>query len=212
LRTRWELARRDPLDFGRHFVWTVDQHDFEDPIKPFPAERPHIVELTRLWQGNRKLVIAKSRQMIVTWWACMIALWCVLVRPGQFIVLQSKREEDAIGNETSGNGLLGRCKFIFNHIPGRQWLVPKVEMLSNQLIVPAMNSTLFAIPQGGQIIRTNTVSGIISDEAAFQDEFSDAYTASLPCLRGGGWMVAISTPHPGFFHALYEDRLSEFIG
>jgi len=206
---RWEIARTDPLDFLRYFVTTCDQHDQEHPIKPFPWERRHVQFIVRLWEHNPKLVIAKSRQMLMTWLFTALALWDAMFHSGRLIMLQSKREEDAIGDPVTGDGLLGRAKFILEHLPAPR-LMGRVKMIYNRIEFLDNNSTLWAIPQGAAIIRQRTASGVLSDECGFQDEFSDAYVAAQPCIRGGGWFVALSTANPGFFQHLFLDDIGEY--
>jgi len=211
LRARWEQARRDPAVFLAGFVFTLDQHDRDHPIKQFPIARPHIIPLVRLWQGNPLLSVRKSRQMLCTWLFCLLALWDCLFHDGRLVMLQSKRADDAIGDEVAGDGPLGRAKFALNNIPGKASL-GLVEgrdyiKLHNQVRFPTRSSTLWAIPQGANIIRQRTASGILSDESHFQDEFADAYTAALPCIRGGGWFVSLSTAHVGAANDLHEDNL-----
>ena len=204
---RWELASRDPLRFLEWFCMTCDQHDQVTPIKPFPVDRPHIYHLTRLWQHNRLLAIVKSRQMMMTWLFSALCLWDAMFHPGRLIMLQSKREEDAVGDENVGDGLLGRIKFILNHMPAVPNM-PRYEKIGNRVRFTDNNSTLWAIPQGAAIVRQRTASGIFSDEAGYQDEFGDAYVAARPCIRGGGWFLALSTANPGFFQRLCEDTVS----
>lgn len=196
---RWELARLDPLYFGRWFCFTLNPHadasKGEDPIQPFPADRPHIIGITRLWQANSMLMITKSRQMLVTWWASFLLSWCLLFRKGQALWAQSKKLEDAVGDENKGDGLLGRSKFIINHIPYRDWFIrPRSLSIQSEVIsYAANNSGITAIAQGGDQIRSHTVSGLVSDETAFQPEFESAYLASMASIRRG-WWVGITTP------------------
>ena len=214
MRIRWEKASRRPLRFLGWFAHTLDQHDKANPIKAFPAHRPHIRTITRLWQDNPLLSVRKSRQMVMTWLFSALSLWDCLFHSGRLVMLQSKREADAIGNETAGDGLLGRAKFILNEIPCKDVIGGLVEgvdyvKLSNRIEFPQMSSTLWAIPQGAHIIRQRTASGVLSDESHFQDEFEDAYTAAIPCIRAGGWFVSLSTAHPSFANRLHEDRTDE---
>ena len=211
-RRLWAAAATDPLIFLGYFAWTADQHDKIKPIKSFPIERPYLQDLVRLWIDNPRLVVLKGRQLLLTWLFTSLALWDAMFHSGRLIMLQSKREEDAIGDETSGDGLLGRAKFIMNHLPLRALLCPEYTPLGGRILFPKRGSTLWAIPQGGAIIRQRTASGILSDEAAFQEDFGEAYTAAQPCVRGGGWFVALSTADlsdGGAFRRLYEDRLDE---
>ena len=218
---RWELARRSPVAFMRWFVWTADQHDQANPIKPFCWEMPYIQTVTGLWLWNSLLSVLKSRQMRMTWLFVILSLWDALFHYGRLIMLQSKREDDAIGDETSGDGLLGRAKFIMNHMPWRETVLPDRRLpdgrilrgyvpLGKRILFPCNNATLWAIPQGADIIRQRTASGILSDEAAFQPEISDSYTAARPCIRGGGWIVLLTTASlrdGGFCQRVHEDRL-----
>jgi len=228
LRYRWELARRDPVEFLRYFVFTFDQHDLDMPIKPMPVEeRPHLAAIARVWHkmwaGNlwlrnpatgkvqrcRGIAEEKSRQVMQSWEYIALCVWDVIFHQGRLVFMQSKREEDAIGNEAGGTGLLGRAKFILSHLPGKQVLVPRMVSRANKLEFTEMNSVLWAIPEGGDIIRSHTASGVFSDECAFQPEFESAFTAAMPSLRGGGWFAGVSTPDPGFFRDLCEDRKAE---
>ena len=197
------------MRFLEHFVFTCDQHDEDNPVKPFPVDRPHIRPLVQLWLDNPLIALVKSRQMVMTWLFCCLYLWEAMFHPGRLVMLQSKREEDAIGDETAGDGLMGRVKFVLNHIPRVGIVVPVYRARANRLEFPAINSTIWAIPQGADIIRQRTASGILSDECGFQDEFANAYTAAIPCIRGGGRFTALSTANPGFFQHLIQDTVSD---
>lgn len=211
-RARWELASWHPLNFQRWFVFTCDQHDVVTPIKRWCWELPYIQILTELWLHNPLLVLIKSRQMRMTWLFVILYLWDWLFHDGRLIMFQSKREEDAIGDEVAGDGLLGRAKFIMNHLPGRSFLVPDYLPLGHKMTRPSGSSTIWAIPQGASIIRQRTASGILSDESSFQPEAGDSYTAARPTIRGGGRYSAITTPDladGGHTRRLHEDRLDE---
>lgn len=204
----WSLALRDPYVFLSNFVYTLDQHGRS--IRKFPAHKPHLRYLTALWMANPLLAVKKSRQMVVTWWAVAMSLWDAL-HPAALWMLQSKREDDAVGDRTAGDGLLGRTMFILDHLPGREELCLEGRDWSfvkgNRVVFPKLNSVLWAVPQGGDIVRQRTATGILSDEAAFQPEFEDSYTGAIPCIRGGGRFVAVSTANPGYFEELTEDRV-----
>lgn len=209
LQNAWAAALLDPMIFLSRFVWTLDQQDTVQPVKHFPADRQYIREVVGLWLDNPLLVIAKSRQMRCTWLFCALYLWQAMRYKGQLIMLQSKREADAIGNETAGDGLMGRTKFILHHIPAWQVLCPKVRETAGMIEFPSRNSTIWAIPEGSDIIRQRTPSGILADEAAFQDDFSDSYVAAMACIKGAGRFTVLSTAHPGPFEALYCDTMGD---
>jgi len=206
---RWELASRHPSYFLQWFCFTLDQHDQRQPIKPFPWHKPHIQAMTGLWLDNPLLIVAKSRQMVETWLFCALHLWLFLFRRGQLIMLQSKREEDAIGNETAGDGLVGRSLFMLHHIPYRRQLLGKIDETATKIENRAQNNTLWAIPQGPDIIRQRTCSALFSDECGVQPDFDDAYTAAIPTILGGGRFTGLFTANPSFAQQLFEDTLGD---
>ena len=70
-------------------------------------------------------------------------LYEVITHEGRLDMLQSKREDDAIGDENSGDGLLGRAKFIINHTPCREILYPNVQMVYNKIIFTEQGRNTF---------------------------------------------------------------------
>jgi len=199
-----ELARRDPWVFVTRFCYTLDSHDRDQPIKLFP-DRDYLRQLTHLWQSNPLLVVAKSRQMMATWLFVCLYLWEAIMNRGRLIFLQSKREDDAIGSAVSATGLLGRTRFVLERLPAE--LKPPFRAVAGRIDFPTRNSTIWAIPQGPDVLRQHTASGILSDEMAFQPQAEESYTAAMPTIENGGRFTAVSTAHPGFFQRLYLDTL-----
>jgi len=199
-----ELAKRDPYVFLTNFCVTLDSHDSQNPKKLFP-NRPYLKELTHLWLTHPMLIVAKSRQMLATWLFVCLYLWDAITTPGRLIFLQSKREDDAVGNHTAATGLLGRTRFVFEHLP-EELKIP-YKATANKIEFPTQNSTIWAIPQGPDVLRQHTASGILSDEMAFQYLAEDTYTAAIPTIENGGKFTAVSTANPGFFQKLYLDTL-----
>jgi len=225
LRARWELAKNDPIEFSRFFAFTCDTTFDGDPIRKFPADRPLVQHRLMIWHeiwkrtlyvrlplGGGKTVRSpgiierKSSQNLATWTYTDAATWDVAFHPHRLVFLQSETENHAIGKESAGDGLLGRCKCILRNIPGREILWPEFNpdknFLTSTIELPN-GSVLWAIAQGGHIIRSHTASGLISDEAAFQAEFEDAYVAAQTRTQ---WFVAVSTPQAGSkFQRLVDD-------
>lgn len=143
--------------------------------------------------------------MLATWLFVCLYLWEAITVRGRLIFLQSKREEDAVGSHTAGTGLLGRARFVLEHLPDE--LTPAYKATVNKIEFTSQNSTLWAIPQGPDVLRQHTASGILADEMAFQYLAEHAYTAAMPTIENGGKFTAISTANPGFFQKLFLDQL-----
>ncbi len=220
--------------FGDHLgkrLVTKDEHDLINPIKPFPDElylrslldcmlvsgkiiKPqeavYAVEaghselwLTALYTSGI-LCVEKSRHVMATWLACFYCLWRAKYRNHQLIIIQSKREEDAANLVFNKEPFVGRISFIESHLPAHlKTLSFPSDGCYGHLYFPN-GSHIWAIPEGGDIIRSNNPSLIVSDESAFQPEFGAAYTAAIPAIKGGGQFLGISSAEPGEFQTLIE--------
>lgn len=193
------LALKDPWFFCTNFVYTLDEHDAKNPVKKFP-DYSYLELITEVWKKNTKLLVPKSRQMMLSWLMVALHVWLALHK-GQSIYFQSKKEDDS-------NGLLDRAKFIYNHLPialkwGKVDSTMQVDLKKNppvrdiycNLEFPWLNSNIRAVAQGPDVLRSRTASAILSDEMAFQDQACLAYEASKPTIDGGGRYTGVSTPN-----------------
>jgi len=188
-----------PLYWLYEMVWTKDEHDPYLSKKKFPTHKEYIQELCRLWYDENLLLVAKSRQMLITWLFSACFLWDTQFKQNRLVFFQSKKEEDA-------DRIVQRAWFIYENQP--EWIRKLFPAVYSYCHIKFTNgkSEIWGIPQGGDQIRSHTASGIFSDEMAFQDEAEKAYTAAKPTLIGGGKFVGVSTANPGFFQYLINNR------
>lgn len=201
-------ASEDILFFS-NFVKTHDSHAQGERIQPFPVEKKYIGKLLGLGAKLPRLVVYKSRQMLVTWIMCIVCLWEALFKPGSVIALISLKEEDA-------GKLIGRIKTIYDHLPDH-WkpFLPTVKFYKGKKgIILRMvvqhhdfsgepDSTIEAFPQNGNPGRGETLSLVYWDEVGECDdqECRNMYAALRPTLENGGRLIMSSTPprHPEHF-------------
>jgi hypothetical protein len=215
---------------GHSFVVTKDEHDTKEPVKPFPDLlylralldmylvggryiQPEEAKYAAQWGINPKelchiaetglLAVEKSRQLMVTWLTLAYCLWRAKFKPHQLILCQSKREDDAKNLVCVKEDELdsARMSFMETHLPD---YMRSMTTATKCNLFFASGSRVWGIPQGGSIIRSNTPSLLMSDEAAFQPEFGEAYTASLPAIRGGGQAIFVSSAEVGDFMDIVE--------
>ena len=149
-------------------------------------------------------MVEKSRQVMATWLCCAYLLWRAKFRDHQLLLVQSKKEEDAANLVFNGEAWVSRISFMETNLPQHLRTVRFPKGASYAQLRFENGSRIWGIPEGGDIIRSNTASVIFSDEAAFQPEFGNAFTAALPAIKGGGSYVAISSAEPGSFADLVE--------
>lgn len=227
-----ERCRRDAHYFVfQSGLVTKDEHDQQAPTKPFPdvlylrslldcllvvgkrqapaqaghaAAAGHSVMWLTALATSGLFCTEKSRQVMVTWLCCAWLLWLAKYHPHQLLLVQSKREDDAAALVFTKEPFFARISFMESHLPMhlRTLNFPKAGAYGH-LYFPN-GSHIWAIPEGGDIIRSQTPSVVFSDEAAFQPEFGAAVTAALPAIKGGGCLVAVSSAEPGTFQELVE--------
>lgn len=207
-RIEWLKCRKDPYYFLTTFAKTLDSHykEWESPIKPFP-KKEYIKVFVEEWLKYKILLIPKSRQMMISWLCVAIYLWDTQFHKARFTCFQSKREDDA-------DELVKRLKHIWDNEPFflkryyeddgsfvelKANPTAKWKHLSCKFELPAIGSRVLGIPQGGNIVRMQTLSWMLSDEAAFQDEMDEAYTALKPTLSSGWRFTWVSTPENSCF-------------
>ncbi|MBI3937116.1 MAG: hypothetical protein HY323_09075 [Betaproteobacteria bacterium] len=228
-----ERARRDAhwFIFESKLLLTKDEHDPARPVKPFP-DVPYLRALLDcLLLAGRLVAVAearwaleagmapawldavarsgicfveKSRDVMATWTVLAYCHWRARAYPHQLILIQSKREDEAASFVFMKDPEVGRMSFMEAHLPPalRQLRFP-VAGAYGHLYYPN-GSHVWAIPEGGHVIRSNHPSVVFADEAAFQPEFGASYTAALPAVQGGGSYIAVSSANPGEFCDLVE--------
>ncbi len=207
----WRLCKKDPYYWLTTYACTLDNHyvEWEDPVKTFP-EKEYIKLFVDNWLKYKRLVVPKSRQMMISWLCVWIYLWDTQFHRARFTCFQSKREEDA-------DELVKRLKQIWDNEPAfmkkyynDDWTVINLkpnpqnrwQHVYCKFELPQIQSRVLGLPQGGDIVRMLTLSGMLCDEAAFQPEMDNAYTALKPTLSGGWRVTMVSTPETNTF---FED-------
>jgi len=210
----WGQCVSDPYYFMTHWALTLDVHDKDNPIKTFP-EKEYIKILVDLWLKNTLLLVPKSRQMLVSWIFTTLYLWDNQFHKGRLTFFQSKKADDA-------DDLIKRVKFVWDHEPKflkKYYEDGKFkELVCNpqhngqhvycKMDFPDINSEIRGIPEGGDVIRMHTASGIFADEMAFQPEAQNAYNAAKPTISSRGRFTGVSTAEDNtFFESLCFDLL-----
>ena len=232
------VCRKDAHAFifgisGRSFLYTKDEHDAHEPVKPFPDLaymrvlldlylvgghylHPDQAQYARDWgfgvddlamvAETGLLAVEKSRQVMVTWLTLAYCLWRAKFKQHQLIMVQSKREDDAKKLVCVKEDELdsARLTFMESHLPDHMKSMTTATKCNAFF---ASGSHVWGIPQGGSIIRSHTPSMLMSDEAGFQPEFGEAYSATLPAIRGGGQAIFVSSAEVGDFQEIVEARV-----
>jgi hypothetical protein len=205
--------RADPYRFLVECCWTLDQASQQ--VRRFPdiddSEctcefhcKNYVQHVINRWLREKRLLVPKSRRVLVSW--TMVALHCWLARffPGSTIAFVSRKQ--GLNDSEGAAELVRRVKFIEEHIP------VEVEPIAFQynfarLKYPSISSEIIGVAQGADQLRQYTLTAIFADEMAYWELAHDTYSASIPTLEGGGRFTGVSSANPGFFKQAVFDSL-----
>lgn len=175
-----------------------------DTVRPFPM-LPYIKPIIETFLSEKLIVLEKSRDMLGTWSAISFLTWDGIFHKGRQILYQS---EDA----TRTRDLIDRSMTMWKNQP--DWLknVHKAAVAegSNKagiIKIPSLQSEILGLPKGSTKVRQYHPSAMFSDEAAFNPEASESFSAIKPAISAGGRYIAISSANPSWFMHVCRDTL-----
>jgi len=149
-------------------------------------------------------IILKGRQIGLSTVVACLALQMMLFSKDKNVLVIATKQETA-------KNLITKVRFAFDNLP--VWLqVPVVE--NNKLSLRFANgSQIKASSSSGDAGRSEAVSLLVLDEAAFIKNAAEIWTAAQATLATGGKAILISTPNGigNFFHKKYVEA-EEFKG
>ncbi len=175
------------------YVQTRDEADQGHTIKSFPVGLVYLMDLWRLVDTEQRIVIAKSRQMLITWLMAAYLVWYARFRANTACYYQTKSFEDAVAMVAMPEGgFEGRCQFIESHLP--QWLRMDSKPSEGRIQYPN-GSIIQALAGGADKIRSKVASVVVEDEFGHQEDQAGVFTAVAPLIQKGARAIFISTPN-----------------
>ncbi len=206
----WNWLTGKDLD-GRPIIWTKDEQNEEQPLRPFPAHLEYLRQMVevmynpqqRVYDVNgapiditRWLLIDKARQMYVSTVTLLLMDWWCRFRPSRrFLVSKSKEEEATELINDKVRSVHGRLPaWIQRAVPQDPRPAVKINYPANQfgggesyILGVAMNADEGAM-------RGGTATEVLVDEAAFQEN-TDELIASARAMAKRIWVC--SSPYLG---------------
>ena len=147
--------------------------------------------------ANRFNVIVKSRQLGLSTLVAAYAVWlAVFYKDKNILVIATKL--------AVAQNFIKKVKVAIRGLP--PWLVlPEIIGNNKQLIEFSNGSSIKAIPTSDDAGRSEALSLLIIDEAAFVRNFDDLWMGLYPTLSTGGRAIVLSTPNGvgGQYYDLY---------
>jgi len=164
-------------------------------------------ECVETFNSERFSIILKSRQLGMSTLSAAYAVWLALFQRDKNILIIATKLSVA-------QNFITKVKTMIRSLP--KWLV-LAEIVTNnkQLIEFSHGSSIKAIPTSDDAGRSEALSLLIIDEAAFVRNFDELWMGLYPTISTGGRVIILSTPNGvgGQYYKLYTDAeagLNEF--
>jgi hypothetical protein len=168
------------------------------PFKTYPFQDDCVDQFRK----NRFNIVVKSRQLGLSTITAAYAVWMALYQKEKNILVIATKLQVA-------QGFIRKVKTILNNMP--PWLIlPQITVNNKQQLEFSNGSSIKAIPTSDDAGRSESLTLLIIDEAAFVRNFDEIWTGIGPTLTTGGQAILLSTPNGvgGQFYKLYADAES----
>jgi hypothetical protein len=160
-----------------------------------------------IFNKERFSIVLKSRQLGMSTLSAGYAVWMALFQRDKNILIIATKLSVA-------QNFITKVKTMIRSLP--KWLVlPEIITNNKQLLEFSHGSSIKAVPTSEDAGRSEALSLLIIDEAAFVRNFDELWMGLYPTISTGGRVIILSTPNGvgGQYHKLYTDAeagLNEF--
>ena len=164
-------------------------------------------KVLHLWRDNPYSIVLKSRQLGISTLAAGYSLWLMLFHKDKNVLCIATKQETA-------KNMVTKVKFMFDNLPS--WLKITAEE-NNKLTLRLSNgSQIKATSASSDAGRSEAVSLLIVDEAAFIEQIGEIWASAQQTLATGGGAIVLSTPYGtgNWFHKTWvaaENKENDFL-
>lgn len=157
------------------------QHPHKGRIlfKLFPFQE----KVLTLFKENKYTITNKSRQLGISTLIAAYSMWLMLFHKDKNILALAT-------TQTTARNLVRKVQFMYQNLP--KWLKIPHEENNKLSLVLTNGSRIRAASSNSDASRSEAVSLLIIDEAAFIDNIEDTFTSAQQTLATGGQCVAVS--------------------
>ena len=203
IRQEYLKCAQDPVHFMKKYCFIQHPQRGRIQFHLYPFQE----KVLRLVQENPYSIILKSRQLGISTLSAGYSLWLMLFHQDKNILCIATKQETA-------KNMVTKVKFMYHNLPS--WLqIPADE--DNKLTLRLNNgSQIKATSASSDAGRSEAVSLLLIDEAAFIDQIGEIWASAQQTLATGGGCIALSTPYGtgNWFHKTWvaaENSENDFL-
>ena len=172
----------DPVHFMKKYYMIQHPKRGRIQFNLYPFQE----KVLRLFQKNNYNIVNKSRQLGISTLCSAYALWLMLFHKDKNVLCIATKQETA-------KNMVTKVRFAYNNLPA--WLRVKADE-DNKLSLRLSNgSQIKAVGATSDAGRSEAVSLLLLDEAAFIEGIDEIFASAQQTLATGGQCIAISTPY-----------------
>ena len=203
IRQEYLKCAKDPSHFMKKYCFI--QHPQRGRIQfglyPFQDK------VLNVWKDNPYSMVLKSRQLGISTLAAGYSLWLMTFHKDRNILALATTQATA-------RNLISKIQFMWENLPS--WL--KVDAVENNKLSLRLSngSKAQAKSSNADAARSEAVSLLLIDEAAFIDNIGETWAAAQQTLATGGGAIVLSTPYGtgNWFHKMWvsaESQENDFV-
>lgn len=159
---------------------------------------PYQDKVLTLWLENQYSIINKSRQLGISTLCAGEALHTMLFNQDKNVLCIATTQDKA-------KNMVTKVKYMYDNLPS--WLREKQKPLEDNKLTLKLNngSQIKAVSASGDAGRSEAVSLLLIDEAAFIEGIDEIWASAQQTLSTGGRCIALSTPYGSgnWFHRTF---------
>jgi hypothetical protein len=202
IREEYKKCAGDPVYFMKKYCKI--QHPTKGKLRfeLFPYQEKTLIQ----FKENRYNLVLKSRQTGISTLTAGYSLWKMIFNQDYNVLVIAIKQEVA-------KNLVTKVRVMYDNLPS--WLKVATQE-DNKLSLRLVNgSQVKAIPSSPDAGRSEALSLLVVDEAAFVPDITEIWASATPALSTGGSCIALSTPNGvgNWFHQQWvgaEEGTNEF--
>jgi len=203
IRQEYLKCASNPVHFMKKYCFIQHPQRGRIQFNLFPFQE----KVLTLFQDNPYSLILKSRQLGMSTLSAGYSLWLMLFHKDKNILCIATKQETA-------KNMVTKVKFMYENLPS--WLKVTADE-NNKLTLRLSNgSQIKATSAASDAGRSEAVSLLLIDEAAFIENIGEIWASAQQTLATGGGCIALSTPYGtgNWFHQTWvraENKENDFL-
>lgn len=197
IRKEYQKCALDPIYFIKRYCYIQEPVRGRILFDLFAYQEQSIFD----FESHDYNIILKGRQIGISTAVACYGLWLMLFHKDKNVLVIATKQDTA-------KNMIIKVRYAYDNLP--VWLqTPTIEL--NKLTIRFKNgSQIKASTAAEDSGRSEALSLLVLDEAAFIKNAREIWVAALPTLSTGGRAVLISTPNGvgNFFHKTYMDAIT----